>query len=103
MDDANRDYPASTLSLDAEQTKHFNSEDLESGNENKGLSGGTGAGDGDWRLALGSDLDIEALAYVRTEDGFLTAMHDTVPARATAIGCPLSTRAGTPARRAGCG
>ena len=27
---------------------------------------------------LGSELDIEVLAYIRTTDGFLTAMHDTV-------------------------
>ena len=79
FDDTDRDYPRSTLTLDANQTKHFNSNDLEMGDDDKGLSGGTGAGEGDWRLVLASDLDIEVLAYVRTtHDGFLTAMHDTV-------------------------
>ena len=80
FDDTDRDYPTSTLTLAANETKHFNSNDLEMGNEDKGLAGGTGAGEGDWRLVLSSDLDIEVLAYIRTTtDGFLTAMHDTVP------------------------
>ena len=34
---------------------------------------------GDWRLELSSDLDIDVLSYIRTTDGFLTAMHDLVP------------------------
>ena len=79
FDDTDRDYPTSTLTLAANQTKHFNSNDLEMGSDEKELSGGTGAGEGDWRLVLSSDLDIEVLAYIRTtHDGFLTAMHDTV-------------------------
>ena len=80
FDDTDRDYPTSTLTLGANETKHFNSNDLEMGNDDKGLAGGTGAGEGDWRLVLSSDLDIEVLAYIRTTtDGFLTAMHDIVP------------------------
>ena len=58
---------------------HFNSKDLEDGNAGKGLTGSAGPGQGDWRLELTSELDIEALSYIRTTDGFLTAMHDTVP------------------------
>lgn len=69
-----------TLSVAAGEAVHFNSEDLEKGNVGKGLSGGTGAPDrGDWRLELDSDLAVEVLSYIRTEDGFLTAMHDTAP------------------------
>ena len=80
FDDTDDDFPTSTLALAAGATKHFNSDDLEGGNANKELSGGSGAGQGDWRLTLTSDLDIEVLAYIRTKtDGFLTAMHDTVP------------------------
>ena len=45
----------------------------------KGLSGGIGNGDGDWRLELASELDVEPLAYIRTSDGFLTSIHDIVP------------------------
>ena len=57
----------------------FNSEDLENGNAEKGLSDGVGAGEGAWRLQLSSELDMEVLSYIRTSDGFLTSMHDTVP------------------------
>ena len=66
-----------TLSIRPGQTRHFNSEDLESGNFAKGLSRGIGAGPGDWRLRLWSN-DIRALAYIRTADGFLTSMHDRI-------------------------
>ena len=78
-DDSGRDYGALTLAIGANEAVHFNSDDLERGNAAKGLSGGVGAGEGDWRLALRSDLDIEVLAYVRTGDGFLTSMHDLAP------------------------
>ena len=73
-DSGNRRGPVS-LRLDAEATRHFNSEDLEGGNAAKGLSGSLGNGQGDWRLELESDLDLEPSAYIRTPDGFLTAMH----------------------------
>ena len=69
-----------TLAIGAGETRHFNSTDLEQGNPDKGLSGGVGAGRGDWRLELSSELDIEVAAYVRTADGFLTSMHDVAPA-----------------------
>ena len=67
------------LSVGAGAAAHFNASDLEFGNAAKGLSGSAGPpGEGDWRLELTSGLDIEVLAYVRTEDGFLTAMHEAV-------------------------
>ncbi len=66
-----------TLSIRRGQTRHFNSQDLESGNFAKGLSRGIGAGSDDWRLRLWSN-DIRALAYIRTADGFLTSMHDRI-------------------------
>ena len=68
-----------TLAIGAGETKHFNSEDLETGNPDKGLDGSTGSGKGDWRLVLTSPLELEVLGYIRTEDGFLTGMHDVVP------------------------
>ena len=61
------------------ETKHFNSDGLEGGNPEKGLDGSTDSGEGDWRLELTSTLELEVLAYIRTEDGFLTAMHDVAP------------------------
>jgi len=78
-------YDPVTLSLGPGQARHFNSLDLETGNTGKGLSGGIGAGRGDWRLELTSDLDIEVLAYIRTQDGFVTSMHDLVPAAADGL------------------
>ncbi len=81
IDDTGVRYGPVTLILDAGETQHFNSGDLEDGNPAKGLPDGVGPGEGDWRLVLDSELDIEVLAYIRTEDGLLTAMHDTVPVR----------------------
>ena len=80
IDDTGVSYGPLTLAIDGDATVHFNSDDLEGGNAGKGLTGSTGAGEGDWRLALTSDLDIEVLSYIRTTDGFLTAMHDLAPA-----------------------
>ena len=77
-DDAGRRYESLKLSLKADQTVHFNSDDLELGNEAKGLSGSTGSGSGDWRLEMRSELEIDVLAYLRTPGGFLTAIHDVV-------------------------
>ena len=66
-----------TLTLAAKQTTHLNSGDLENGAPpSKRLSGTIGSGQGNWRLKLETDLDIEPLAYIRTSDGFLTAIHD---------------------------
>ena len=79
FDDSTRDYEAITLTVDPGETQAFNSDDLEQGNTGKGLSGGVGAGEGDWRLELTSDLDIDVLPYIRTEDGFLTSMLDVLP------------------------
>ena len=79
FDDAGIHPGPVTLDIDANETVHFNSGDLEEGNPDKGLSGGIGAGTGAWRLRLSSSLDLQVLAYIRTEDGFLTSMHDLVP------------------------
>ena len=72
-------YEAVTLAIGANETAHFNSNDLELGNPAKGLTGSTGAGEGDWRLELTSGLDVEVLSYVRTVGGrgYVTPMHDT--------------------------
>ena len=79
FDDTDREYDVVTLAVGAGEAAHFNSDDLEDGNADKGPTGSTGAGTGAWRLELTSALDIEVLSYVRTADGFLTAMHDVVP------------------------
>ena len=79
VDETDADYEPLSLAIGAGETVHFNSEDLELGNAAKGLSGSTGTGTGDWRLVMKSDLDLEVLSYIRTEDGFLTSMHDVAP------------------------
>ena len=78
FDDAGWTYEPLTLTLDAGRVGHFNSDDLERGNERSGLQGRTGPGTGDWRLELSSELDIEVLAYIESPSGFLTSMHDRV-------------------------
>ena len=75
IDDTGRQFAPISLELDANATAHFNSRDLEEGNEDKGLPGGVGDGEGNWRLELETELEIEALAYVRTGDGFVTSIH----------------------------
>ena len=78
IDDAGQWAGPVRLSLEAGAGAHFNSADLELGNAGKALSGVLGAGTGSWRLRLYTELDIEALAYVRTADGFVTTMHERV-------------------------
>ena len=76
IDDTGRRFGPISLSLDATAAAHFNSQDLESGNAAKGLSGRAGNGSGNWRLELETELNIEPLAYIRTPDGFVTNMHE---------------------------
>ena len=80
IDDAGREYGPIELSVGARASAHFTSAHLEAGDPERGLPAGLGDGEGDWRLRLWSELDIEALSYIRTEDGFVTAMHQVVPA-----------------------
>ena len=78
IDDTGERFGPVTVTIGAKASRHFNSDDLESGNVDKGLSEAVGDGDGYWRLELETTLDIEPLAYLRTEDGFVTSMHDLV-------------------------
>ena len=74
------------LSLDPYEAVHFNSDDPESGNPSKGLSGGVGEGFGNWRLELTTRLEIDARAYIRTVDGFLTSIHEVAAEAETTQG-----------------
>lgn len=76
-DDAGRRAGPVSLSLDAKAAVHLDSRDLERGNAAKRLSGGVGSGAGHWRLELNTDLDLDALAYVRTADGVITSVHES--------------------------
>ena len=84
IDDAGDEYGPVMVTLKPREMAHFNSRDLAQENASKGLVGALGAGTGNWRLRLYSELDIEALAYVRTADGFVTTMHERV--RESAMG-----------------
>lgn len=72
-----------TLRIDAGQAVHFNSDHLERGNATIGLTPGVGSGSGPWRLELRTSATLRVLAYIRTEDGFLTSMVDAVPVAAS--------------------
>ncbi len=81
FDDAGARHGPLELAVAAGAVAHFGSDDLELGAPGKGLTGATGAGDGDWRLELSSDQEIEVLAYANTADGVATTLHDTVAVR----------------------
>ena len=79
-DDNARAYRSLHLTIDANSFVTLTSRDLESGNEAKGLEGGTGPIASErFRLSVTSDLDFHLSAYVRHADGFVTPMHDTIP------------------------
>ena len=78
IDDAGERFGPVTLSLDALEAVNFDAVDLEEGNTEVNLSGGVGDGEGNWHLELDTALDIEALAYIRSTDGFLNTVHDVV-------------------------
>ena len=78
FDNTVRDYGSVSLTVAAGKVAYFNSHHLEVGG--RGLSGGVGAGEGDWRLELEAMEDIDVLTYVRHADGLLTSMHDVVRA-----------------------
>ena len=80
IDDTGQRRGPVTLDLNAFQTRHFNSHDLENGNAAKGLHGGVGDGTGMWRLELETELLIQPLAYIRTADNFVTSMHQVARA-----------------------
>ena len=85
FDATDRAYERLRLALGAESSARFDSTDLEQGNSEKGLTGSTGSGEGDWWLELSSASDIEVLSYVDTAAGPLSGVRGTV-GRETATG-----------------
>ena len=80
FDDAGSQRGPVTLSIGAGEAAHFNSDDL-LGNADKGLDGAHGFS---WRRPLAPGTHpapsiSRCWANMRTEDGFLTSMHDLVP------------------------
>ncbi len=97
VDDAGTTSPgAITLTLAPNESRQFNSQDAAFGNPLKGLDGSLGAGTGDWRLIIASDLDLQAMAFIRTPDGFLTSMHDVGPIVGTSLRIPIFNPAQNP-------
>ena len=79
-DDAGWSSDPVTLDIGSGASVYLTSNDLERGNEAKGLSGSIGPGTGDWRLEVSSALAIRVLPYVRTSVGVLTLMWDVLEA-----------------------
>ena len=69
---------STSLSVVGGRTYHFNSDDLEMGNRDKGIFPGIGTGFGDSYVQLSADFEFVATSYMRTLDGFLTAMGNTL-------------------------
>lgn len=67
------------LTLGPRQSVHLNSQDLRMGNAGKGLAGGLGTPAGEWWLEMSSAQAVVVGGYLRTPDGFVSSMHDTVP------------------------
>ena len=71
------------MNLHGNQSIHVDSAELENGNPEKGISAGIGLpSSGDWRLAMTSDLDINVVSYIRSSDGLMSPVHDSVPIKA---------------------
>jgi T5SS/PEP-CTERM-associated repeat protein/autotransporter-associated beta strand protein len=73
------------LMLSAQQSLQLNAADLELGNAGKGLDGALGNGVGKWQLKVNSSAPIEAMSLIRTPDGFLTSVTETVPTEAAGV------------------
>ena len=95
IDDAGTRFGPVTLQLEADRIVNLDSDDLQTGNASKGLPDGLESGTGDWRLRLSSDLELDVFAYVRMQDGFLTAVQDVAGARGRRHHVPLFQSAST--------
>ena len=71
-----REGSPSRLWLGARRARHFNSDDLVSGNPGKGLRKTPDSETRD-SLDVYASADLDVLSYIRTSDGFVTSMHDT--------------------------
>ena len=78
IDDAGIRSGPATFTLNASEAIEFDASELSADNAAKGLSGGVGRLIGEMRLEIETDLDIVPLAFARSADGVLSAVHDTV-------------------------
>ena len=95
IDDSGVEFGPLTLAVEARQAIQFSSTDLERGNSAKGIATGIGGGQGDWRLMLETDLEIEPVVYVQTPAGFLDSLGDSVPRRSFYHRVPLAAPSAT--------
>ena len=79
VDDGGNAAEPIEIRLAANSVLHFNSGDLTDGNASKGIDGIGSPREGSWRLRVETALDVQVLSFIRTRDGFLTAMHDVLP------------------------
>ena len=87
-------YGTLTLTVDANAAVQFDTDDLELGNAEAGLSAGVGAGEGDWRLALSSDLRTSRCSRSSApKTASSPQCTPSFPQSASATGCRSSTRA----------
>lgn len=90
IDDAGQRSPGTiSLNLGANESRQLNSQDLELGNADKEIAGSLGHGSGNWRLVVASDLDVLPLGFIRTSNGFLTSIHDTVAGDGLDVEVPI--------------
>ena len=80
VDDTGHSAGPVTLSIGGSRTVTLSSNDLETGNANKGLPIGLGSGEGNWRLELESELNLDVFAFARSHDGVVTAAHNAAAA-----------------------
>lgn len=90
VDDAGTEFGPVALRIEASRAIEFSAADLERGNALAGIETGIGVGQGDWRLALETDLSIEPLAFARTPAGFLDRLDRLVPRRPFYHRVPMS-------------
>ena len=79
VDDGGNAAEPIEIRLAANSVLHFNSGDLTDGNASKGIDGIGSPREGSWRLRVETALAVQVLSFIRTRDGFLTAMHDVLP------------------------